>query len=310
MQSSSASITAALNDEEVCPLCLDRYTAADECTCVVCRAPSCPSCAENIDADGAMRCFACRPPIALHAPQKAARAPTPLPRPIAISSWPSAAAARVEGEPPPLPFPLTTSPHGVRKLNPRPVGSVFVGLPPVSPALSSALQPPPTAPQHAAAQPLMAQARAELTLLSRRAEQSLRVVSSRSKQSWQTLQRELPVRAARLRSWLEVKRARLAVLRAQRLNPALGQMRTSLLQLTQHPLPRRTAARLREQTRTLRAQLPVLLRAWAQRGAAQLARLRTLKLPKSLAALITRPSQPPVFGPPSPQRDRSSSISL
>jgi hypothetical protein len=47
--------------DEVCPLCLDHYAAVDECTCVVCDAPSCPGCAELLDPGGAMRCYACAP---------------------------------------------------------------------------------------------------------------------------------------------------------------------------------------------------------------------------------------------------------
>lgn len=47
--------------EEVCPLCLQHYVEVDECTCVVCEAPSCPGCAELLDTSGAMRCYACAP---------------------------------------------------------------------------------------------------------------------------------------------------------------------------------------------------------------------------------------------------------
>jgi hypothetical protein len=47
--------------EEVCPLCLQHYAAVDECTCIVCEAPSCPGCAELLDTSGAMRCYACAP---------------------------------------------------------------------------------------------------------------------------------------------------------------------------------------------------------------------------------------------------------
>ena len=80
MQAPSATFVEALSAEEVCPLCLDRYTAADECACVQCGAPSCPGCAETIDADGATRCFACRPALA---PQRRlSQVPVALPRPI------------------------------------------------------------------------------------------------------------------------------------------------------------------------------------------------------------------------------------
>src|SRR4051812_4113489 len=80
MQAPSASFVQALSAEEVCPLCLDRYAAADECTCVMCEAPSCPGCAEELDADGAMRCFACRP--ALSPERSPSQLPVALPRPI------------------------------------------------------------------------------------------------------------------------------------------------------------------------------------------------------------------------------------
>jgi hypothetical protein len=51
--------------DEVCPLCLVRYAQVDECTCVVCKAPSCPGCAELLDTSGRMRCYACAP-VARH----------------------------------------------------------------------------------------------------------------------------------------------------------------------------------------------------------------------------------------------------
>lgn len=61
MQSVSQGIADAFVADEVCPLCLDRYAAVDECTCIVCHAPSCPGCAELLDAHGTMRCYACAP---------------------------------------------------------------------------------------------------------------------------------------------------------------------------------------------------------------------------------------------------------
>lgn len=140
MQASPASIADALSAEEVCPLCLDHYTAADECTCVTCGAASCPSCAETIDADGAMRCFACRPPISTTTPKRVSTTPLQLPRPIPLPLAARGADAMPKGLPP-LPFPLTNSPYGVRKINRKPPGSVFVGLPPIAPALSKSLSP-------------------------------------------------------------------------------------------------------------------------------------------------------------------------
>src|SRR5690349_22688142 len=48
MGATAASFVEALSAEEICPLCLDHYFSADECTCVVCHGPSCPRCAEAI----------------------------------------------------------------------------------------------------------------------------------------------------------------------------------------------------------------------------------------------------------------------
>lgn len=105
MQAPSASFVQAMSAEEACPLCLDRYAAADECTCVVCDAPSCPGCAEELDADGAMRCFACRP---AQLPQRRpSQAPVSLPRPI---QFPLAARA-MKPDLPPLTFSLTGGAH-------------------------------------------------------------------------------------------------------------------------------------------------------------------------------------------------------
>lgn len=65
MLSASSSLPPFIVDsfvrDEVCPLCLDRYAAVDECLCVVCEAPSCPGCAELLDTTGRMRCYACAP---------------------------------------------------------------------------------------------------------------------------------------------------------------------------------------------------------------------------------------------------------
>ena len=143
MPQPTATIVDALSGDEVCPLCFDRFSAADACSCVVCRVSSCPSCAENLDADGAVRCFACRPPS--QAPALAARASAPLslPRPVvtkqaARSYTPGMGAARQ----PALPFPLTTSPQGVRVLQPKAPGSVFIGLPAIPAQLAQALRAP------------------------------------------------------------------------------------------------------------------------------------------------------------------------
>lgn len=79
MGATAASFVEALSAEEICPLCLDHYFSADECTCVVCRGPSCPSCAEAIGEAGAMRCYACRPAVTPDT-----RPPLVLPRPISF----------------------------------------------------------------------------------------------------------------------------------------------------------------------------------------------------------------------------------
>lgn len=140
MQQPSSNIVDALSGEEVCPLCFDRFSDADACSCVVCRVSSCPSCAEVLDADGAVRCFACRPAVQVAARVRA-ETPLSLPRPIAL---PNAARAYTPGygaaSLPPLPFPLTTSPFGVRRITRKPPGSVFIGLPAVSEQLAQSLQ--------------------------------------------------------------------------------------------------------------------------------------------------------------------------
>lgn len=143
MQSSSLNIRDALSAEEICPLCLEHYAAADECVCVVCRAPSCPGCAESIDAAGAMRCYACRPAPVFSQPPPLSRGVS-LPRPLPAAAYGMPHAARTAGGPPPLPFPLTSSPRGVRDIKPRPAGSVFVGLPPLPPELTGSLKMPPS----------------------------------------------------------------------------------------------------------------------------------------------------------------------
>ncbi len=82
---SSASFVEALSAEEVCPLCLDRYVSADECTCIVCQVPSCPGCAEAIGVDGTTRCFACRPAAQNGGgPRDQAWSPLKLPLPISF----------------------------------------------------------------------------------------------------------------------------------------------------------------------------------------------------------------------------------
>jgi len=108
MQAPSASFVEALSAEEVCPLCLDRYAAADECTCVMCEAPSCPGCAEELDADGAMRCFACRP--ALSPERSPSQLPVALPRPIQFP-----VAARVAQGLPPLKFSFSPEPRATKR---------------------------------------------------------------------------------------------------------------------------------------------------------------------------------------------------
>jgi hypothetical protein len=85
MAATSASFVEALSAEEVCPLCLDRYVSADECTCIICHAPSCPGCAELIGANGAMRCYACRPPAAVNSNPALSAAKPPLVLPLPIS---------------------------------------------------------------------------------------------------------------------------------------------------------------------------------------------------------------------------------
>jgi hypothetical protein len=82
MGATAASFVEALSAEEICPLCLDHYFSADECTCVVCQGPSCARCAEAIGEAGALRCYACRP--ALTSVQADARPPLVLPRPISF----------------------------------------------------------------------------------------------------------------------------------------------------------------------------------------------------------------------------------
>lgn len=197
MQSSSLSISEALSAEEICPLCLDHYTAADECLCVVCRAPSCPGCAETIDADGAMRCFACRP-VLVGLPSAARKVqPLSLPRPIALVPQPRP--ERLSGEAPPLPFPLTTSPYGVRQLKPQPTGSVFVGLPPVPAALKKTLPEarhaaPPPAPAPSAAPAWLVRAQTKLVLSSRSARAFTQAFARRSALEWQRAREQLSLR--------------------------------------------------------------------------------------------------------------------
>ncbi|MDB4976930.1 MAG: hypothetical protein JWN48_5271 [Myxococcaceae bacterium] len=48
--------------QEVCPLCLARYAAAEECICVACEAPSCPDCASPMPGTNSMLCYACPVP--------------------------------------------------------------------------------------------------------------------------------------------------------------------------------------------------------------------------------------------------------
>lgn len=45
--------------EEVCPLCLGRYSTASERICASCEAPSCPECAAPIPGSAEVLCFAC-----------------------------------------------------------------------------------------------------------------------------------------------------------------------------------------------------------------------------------------------------------
>jgi hypothetical protein len=231
MQSSSASFTDALSAEEVCPLCLDLYTAADECTCVVCRAPSCPGCAETVDADGAMRCFACRPAQLDAQPEAlAARQTLSLPRPIALRACAPELAPRVQAQPPPLPFPLTTSPRGVRSLKPRPTGSVFVGLPSVPAELSET--------QHAGSAPaaaarfgsLRVQAlRTQLTQLQRKLERSLAHWSQRGVYEWRMWQQMGRLGLERLKHFSQSRLAKPLALVSARLLRArsLPQVRLS-----------------------------------------------------------------------------------
>jgi hypothetical protein len=306
MQSPSASICEALSDEEVCPLCLDRYTAADECMCVVCRAPSCPGCAENIDADGAMRCFACRPAqLGVKPAALAARESISLPHPIRLSACTPELAARVPGEPPPLPFPLTTSPRGVRNLQPRPAGSVFVGLPSVPPQLAQTLRAtPPVAgvdPGAGARALRLIQLRAQLSRLRRSAAGALvRAQLSR-------LQRSA---AGALASWSarsgQAWRERLLPLLQTRLVPLLQTGRVRLAQLSQATLVQLRLAGAR--TLALRPRV-------RQLAGASLVRLKQLRrLTKPLSAELSarlRRARSLSPGPSaSTQPDRSSSISL
>jgi hypothetical protein len=236
MQSSYLSISDALSAEEVCPLCLDHYTAADECVCVVCRAASCPGCAEAIDSDGAMRCFACRPvalPLRAQTAPEAAQAA--LPRPISPDAYAPA-----------LPFPLTTSPHGVRPLKPRPAGSVFVGLPPLPPTLAraqrTAIVPspstPPPPPRNAI--PFRARARAELAIARLRTERTLEAWAQRAGQRWQALRAEWPSYRQRLSAWYGTARVRIS---AQR-RSSFAFVRASLGELRRRELAQRGLARL------------------------------------------------------------------
>jgi hypothetical protein len=83
MGATAASFVEALSAEEICPLCLDHYFSADECTCVICHGPSCPRCAEVVGDAGALRCYACRPALGLDT-YLDARPALVLPRPISF----------------------------------------------------------------------------------------------------------------------------------------------------------------------------------------------------------------------------------
>jgi hypothetical protein len=253
MQQPSANIVDAVSGDEVCPLCFDRYSAADQCTCVVCQAASCPSCAEVLDVDGALRCFACRPvPMRVHEAAAEAGtdwAPLALPRPIALS------AARAGGQPA-LPFPLTTSPHGVRTLQPKPPGSVFIGLPPVAPALANTLASPPP-------DRLVARAPSQLAKPAGRAKQKLALLAQLlTASAWLATEAErLYLRLAReaqaLRTRLPGYRARLAR-EAQALRTRLPGYRARLAREAQalHTRLAGYRARLAREAQALRTRLP------------------------------------------------------
>ncbi|HEX6244082.1 MAG TPA: hypothetical protein VFZ61_24370 [Polyangiales bacterium] len=336
MQPSSVSISDALSAEEICPLCLDHYTAADECTCVVCRAPSCPSCAESIDADGAMRCYACRPaPVFTQLP--ALSDGFSLPRPIPAAAYGAPLAARALGEPPPLPFPLTSSPYGIRELKPKPAGSVFVGLPPVPSALASTLHK--TAPSAAGAAlssgtpiapPWSQQARIQLALGRVRAERAAQALAGRGREQWLALCARLPGYRLALLGLCQALIARGRQLPLQRLRSSLLRahgalrqvpVRASLARLSSSGIARQGLARLSrlrehgaERVRALRASdrmahlSDARLLAWTR---ARLARAKLWtegQLARPLAALSARLLPRPEK--PVQRADRTSSISL
>ena len=339
MQPSSVSISDALSAEEICPLCLDQYTAADECTCVVCRAPSCPGCAESIDADGAMRCYACRPaPVFTHLP--ALSDGLSLPRPVSVAAYGAPLAARALGEPPPLPFPLTSSPHGVRDLKPRPAGSVFVGLPPVPSALASSLHTAAAATkaplQSAGIAPSWSQlewsqqARTQLALGRVRAERAAHALAGRGREQWIALRARLPAYRVALLGFCQALIARGRQLPLQRLRTSLLRargalqqvpVRASLARLSSSDLARQGLTRLSrlrergaERLRVLRTseQLAQLsdarLLAWTRARLARARRWSEGQLARPLAALSARLLPRPEK--PVQRADRTSSISL
>jgi hypothetical protein len=240
MPQPSTNLVDAVSGEEVCPLCFDRYSGADACTCVVCRVASCPSCAELLDVDlagvarelnpdGAVRCFACRPaPSAAAAARGLFAAPLSLPRPVSCSRPDSRAAVATyqveargsvreqEQAPaglPPLPFPLTTSPRGVRVLKPRAPGTVFVGLPPVAPTLSQSLHSAtPARPPTGQLERLAGRARQKLLLLARLVTLAT-MIGARAKPLLARLQQEGARLRARLPGYRALARARLGALR-------------------------------------------------------------------------------------------------
>jgi hypothetical protein len=247
----STNIVDAVSGAETCPLCFDHYSAIDECSCVVCGVGSCPSCAETLDADGAARCFACRP-VPVRA-AKGADAPLHLPRPIA---WSPATVSAPRAGLPSLPFPLTSSPRGVRALNPRPQGSVFVGLPKLAPELAATLQHPEPAPL----------AHAGHAKLARRAQQKLRMLSSVASLGVRLVDRGRPLVLVLL------ARGNARLHRAKQEASALGARLPGI------------ALRARREASALGARLPVVAQR-ARTVVAQGARTALMKSGPKLAAL-------------------------
>jgi hypothetical protein len=194
-----------------------------------------------LDADGVVRCFACRPPAlaARVRDEAASAAPLSLPRPIAVPNaarmyTPGLGAAAL----PPLPFPLTTSPYGVRKLQRKPVGSVFVGLPAVSRELAQSLEAQVPREKHTAAKPKLSRRPLQkLALLTRILVAAVGLVA--------LARRGLVfVQSPQVRAWLDARHAAwqrtVALVRARAARAPIAALRA--LRLGASPLQRRGRA--------------------------------------------------------------------